>query len=69
MQLDLSVQQSLQHKEDPPGADLNKEALQLPPCMHFIETTPSVLRDIPWIQLREHKVHIHDKYNVIIIIT
>ena len=26
------------------------------PTIHFVETAPSVLREMPWIQLREHKV-------------
>ena len=27
-----------------------------PPIIHFIETTPSVLREMPWVNLKEHKV-------------
>lgn len=26
------------------------------PVIHFIETAPSVLRELPWVKLREHKV-------------
>ena len=26
------------------------------PVIHFVETAPSVLREMPWIQLKEHKV-------------
>ena len=26
------------------------------PVIHFVETAPSVLREVPWIQLEEHKV-------------
>ena len=26
--------------------------------VHFIETSPSVLREVPWITYREYKVHI-----------
>ena len=26
-----------------------------PPVIHFIETAPSVLREMPWVNLREHK--------------
>ena len=26
-----------------------------PPVIHFIETAPSVLREMPWVKLKEHK--------------
>ena len=31
-------------------------ALRASPCIHFIETEPSVLRDVPWIQQIVHQV-------------
>ena len=55
MQFDLLIQQDIQSQEDSmeepasPGRRISR-------CIHFIETAPSVLRDVPWIQLREHKV-------------
>ena len=62
MQLDLpSVQQDVQDEDK----TQNRPAMRLSPCIHFIETTPSVLRDIPWIQLREHKVDIKCMYTVV----
>ena len=27
------------------------------PIIHFVETAPSVLRELPWILLKEHKVY------------
>lgn len=30
--------------------------------IHFVETSPSVLREMPWILLREHKVHTTYRY-------
>lgn len=27
------------------------------PAIHFVETASSILREMPWVQLREHKVH------------
>ena len=30
------------------------------PVIHFVETAPSVLREMPWIQLKEHKVWCDD---------
>ena len=29
-------------------------------CLNFVETGPSVLREMPWITVKEHKVHTID---------
>ncbi len=55
MQLHLLVQ-TTQDQEDNPEELTTLAAARASPCIHFIETEPSVLRDVPWIQLREHKV-------------
>ncbi len=55
MQLHLLVQ-TTQGQEDNPEELTTLAAARASPCIHFIETEPSVLRDVPWIQLREHKV-------------
>ena len=55
MQLHLLVQ-ATQGQEDISNELTTLAAAMASPCIHFIETEPSVLRDVPWIQLREHKV-------------
>jgi len=30
------------------------------PCIHYVETLPSVLQEMPWIQHEKHKVFIQD---------
>ena len=30
------------------------------PCIHYVETLPSVLQEMPWIQHEKHKVFIHE---------
>ncbi len=55
MQLHLLVQ-TMQGKEDNSKELTTLAAGCASPCIHFIETEPSVLRDVPWIQLKEHKV-------------
>ncbi len=56
MQLHLLVQ-TLQGQGDNSEELTTLAAAPVSPCIHFIETEPSVLRDVPWIQLREHKVY------------
>ena len=34
--------------------DVNKKSES---CVHFIETGASVLRSVPWMERKEHKVH------------
>ncbi len=55
MQLHLLVQ-TIQGQEDNPEEMTTLAAACASSCIHFIETEPSVLRDVPSIQLREHKV-------------
>ena len=31
------------------------------PCLHFVETAPSVLRNMPWIMLKEYTVGMFDR--------
>ncbi len=57
MQLHLLVQIT-QGQEDNPEELITLAAAHASPCIHFIETEPSVLRDVPWIRLREHRVYI-----------
>ena len=48
------VQLHMAMQRDQSQPDLS---LQLPPStIHFVETTPSMLREMPWIQLKEYKV-------------
>lgn len=54
MQLHLLVQ-ATQDQEEAGDALTTLAAAKASPCIHFIETEPSVLRDVPWIQLREHR--------------
>lgn len=56
MQLHLLVQATHGREDGGPDEFTTLAAAQSSPCIHFIETEPSVLRDVPWIQLREHKV-------------
>ena len=64
MQLRLMVQQELQGRQHllqvrrTPSADEATDAAFSTPTIHFVETAPSVLREMPWIQLREHKVQL-----------
>ena len=50
----LSIQQDIQDRK----GTVNGPTV-LTPCIHFIETAPSVLRDVSWIQFEEHKVFIY----------
>lgn len=50
MQVHLSMQQQVRGGVESGGA------VSHAPCIHFIETAPSVLREMPWITLSEHKV-------------
>ena len=34
------------------------------PCLHLVETTPSILRKMPWVVLREHTVGVQRKLHV-----
>ncbi len=52
MQLHLLVQ-TTQGQEDNPEELTTLAAVRASPCIHFIETEPSVLRDVPWMQLME----------------
>ena len=40
----------------PEGQEGQPRAKSVFPTIHFVETAPSVLRELPWILLREHKV-------------
>lgn len=55
MQLDLLIQQRLQGQEEIPNKQVMSNR-RTHSSVHFIETAPSVLRDVPLIQLQEHKV-------------
>ena len=66
MQLRLLVQQEFQgHQRHlslrrTPSTDESVDiSSPTAPVIHFVETAPSVLREMPWVQLREHKV---DRY-------
>ena len=55
MQFNLLVQETRPRRKS--SSDMTTLAgLRASPCIHFIETEPSVLRDVPWIQLIAHKV-------------
>lgn len=63
MQLRLLVQQEVQGRQRhlslrrTPSVDESVDiSTPIAPVIHFVETAPSVLREMPWIQLREHKV-------------
>jgi len=57
MQLHLLVQATQGSVEESQAEELTTlSAARAAPCIHFIETEPSVLRDVPWIQLKEFKV-------------
>ena len=34
------------------------------PCLHLVETAPSILRKMPWVGLREHMVGVQRKLHV-----
>ena len=65
MQLRLLVQQEFQGRQrlrslrrtpsTEESVDISSP-MATAPVIHFVETAPSVLREMPWIQLREHKV-------------
>ena len=42
----------------PEGQEGQPRTKSLFPTIHFVETAPSVLRELPWILLREYKVRI-----------
>ena len=50
IQFHMSIQQKLQIKS------AEDYLTRISPVIHFLETHPSLLRDVPWIELREHKV-------------
>ena len=54
MQLHLS--QTTNALEVPQVKEMDRQSPERA-CIHFIETEPSVLRDVPLIQFREDKVH------------
>ena len=73
MQLRLLVQQEFQGRQHllslrrTPSTEesvniSSPTATTTAPVVHFVETAPSVLREMPWIQLKEHKVHVHILY-------
>ena len=64
MQLRLLIQQefqgrqrSLQLRRTPSTEESAEVCTTTAPTIHFVETAPSVLREMPWVQLKEHKVH------------
>lgn len=72
MRLDAPIQ-----PESPEQTDHIEETFSFSksssPSNHFIETVPSILRHIPWIQCVEHKVRIneyelivHDTYKIVL---
>lgn len=52
MQLHLVIQQRVRQERE---AGMSSKA----PCLHFVETAPSVLREMPWVILREHTVSVY----------
>ena len=46
-----------QHMDIHSSSDYNENQ----PCIHYLETVPSVLQEMPWIQHEKHKVFICDK--------
>ena len=36
-------------------------------CIHFIETSPSVLREVPWLKVMDYKVCISSKFGCVLI--
>lgn len=39
-----------------PTESLSLRSQSLFPTIHFVETAPSVIRELPWILLKEHRV-------------
>ena len=56
MQLHLLTQQEAHKKQPQQSVELQRSGVVAPPCIHFVETASSVLREMPWVQLKEHKV-------------
>ena len=54
------LQISAEHDSFLPTADGDPPRTKsLFPTIHFVETASSVLRELPWILPKEHKVHVH----------
>ena len=49
-------QADLQAESQKRTQPLPRRSRTVAPSIHFVETAPSVLRELPWILLREHKV-------------
>ena len=54
MQLRLHIQQEVHHHG---SIQSPTSESAFAPMMHFIETAPSILREMPWIKLKEFKVN------------
>ena len=64
MQLRLHVQQEVYRDESVSHIRSPTADSAFAPKMHFIETAPSILREMPWIKLKEFKVHtVQSRYN------
>ena len=51
----LHLSQASNDLEVPHPSEMDRQSLKRT-RIHFIETEPSVLRDVPWIHFREEKV-------------
>ena len=61
MQVHLNIQEEARkHRQDHryfQSVPMKRSSID-PPVIHFIETAPSVLREMPWVKLKEHKASI-----------
>ena len=60
LRLDAPIQRDIQEQAEHTQEPFTKRSS---PSTHFIETAPSVLRHVPWIQCVEHKVIIFYRLN------